>query len=170
MAHFHTAPCSISALNPSAGSCMEMRHWTLHSTLFAFVCSQQQQVPQEQPDSEEGEVKPVEPPVYLPVSVRDYGNGTYLATYTAPRPGKICVSVLLDAQDGSPPQEIRGSPYTATFVEKPRPRANDFAGPTVTTFIANTMNMLEKFCLRTEAGLQASCAQCCKVSTRLTVP
>ncbi|CDJ27951.1 LOW QUALITY PROTEIN: uncharacterized protein EMH_0036310 [Eimeria mitis] len=77
---------------------------------------EQQQLPQEPVDEEEAEAKPVEPPVYLPVSITDYGNGTYLATYTAPRPGRVSVSVLLDAQDGTPPQEIRGSPYTATTI------------------------------------------------------
>lgn len=115
---------------------------------------QQQQPPPEDSDQEDVEEKPTEDPVLLPVTIKDFENGTYLVTYTAPAPGRVSVGVLLDAQDGNPPQEIRGSPYVATFVEKPRPRANEFAGPTVTTFIANTMNALEKFCLRTELGLQ----------------
>ncbi|KAL8275355.1 hypothetical protein Esti_000677 [Eimeria stiedai] len=61
----------------------------------------------------------------------------------------------LDAQDGAAPKDIRGSPFSATFVEKPRPKANNFSGPTVAAFVANTINQLEKFCLRTEAGIQA---------------
>ena len=145
-------------------SLAEANNGTFESVKFDLMRFQQSQSPREGDEVEEVEAKPVEPPVYLPVSMKDYGNGTYLATYTAPRPARISVSVLLDAQDGTSPHEIRGSPFTATFVEKPRPRANDFAGPTVTTFIANTMNMLEKFCLRTEAGLQASCATRFKIS------
>ncbi|OEH75838.1 hypothetical protein cyc_03719 [Cyclospora cayetanensis] len=99
---------------------------------------------------------PSEIPLQLPVCVDDYENGTYLATYTAPFPGRVSVQILLDSQDGTPVQDIRGSPFLATFVEKPRPRANEFSGPTVAAFVANAMSLLEKFCLRTEAGLQAS--------------
>lgn len=105
----------------------------------------------------EDEEKPAVPPVELAVSIKDHDDGTYLASYIAPSPCTVSVVVLLDAQDGTPPQEIRGSPFTATFVEKPRQRANEFAGPTITTFVASVMSSLEKFCLRAEAGLQASC-------------
>lgn len=120
---------------------------------------QQLQCPQQTSEGQDDEEKPREPPVELPVVIKDHGNGTYLVTYTAPCPGKVSVAVMLDAQDGMPPQNIRGSPFTATFVEKARPRANEFAGPTVTNFVASTINILEKFCLRTEAGLQASHTQ-----------
>ena len=118
--------------------------------------AQQESSLQRSTDGVEDGEKPEEQPVLLPVSITDHENGTYVVNYTAPSPGKVSVSVLLDAHDGTPAQHIRGSPFTATFVEKPRPRANEFVGPTITSFVTNTMNLLEKFCLRTESGLQAS--------------
>lgn len=120
---------------------------------------QQAQAPQEDSDRfDDGEIPAEQPKAELPVSVKDNEDGTYLVTYSAPSPCTVCIIVVLDAQDGTRPTEIRGSPFTATFVEKPRPKANEFSGPNVTAFVANTINQLDKFCLRTESGLQASYA------------
>lgn len=121
---------------------------------IAWSHAHQPQIPQETCRTCEDDEHVGQPMLELPVSIKDNGDGTYLVTYTAPLPGKVSVKVMLDEQDGSSPKDIRGSPFTATFVEKPRPRANEFSGPSVTTFVSNTINLLEKFCLRTEAGLQ----------------
>ncbi|CDJ53066.1 hypothetical protein EBH_0006090 [Eimeria brunetti] len=70
-----------------------------HTVLSPSYWPEQQELPQEISEEEEAEAKPVEPPVYLPVSIKDYGNGTYLATYTAPRPGRISVSAKVKHDD-----------------------------------------------------------------------
>ncbi|CDI86634.1 hypothetical protein EPH_0074210 [Eimeria praecox] len=82
----------IHALTPNVKAALgySMRMLAHHAVLrWGLGCFpmelQQQQLPQEEPDAEETEAKPVEPPVYLPVSIKDFENGTYLATYTAPR-------------------------------------------------------------------------------------
>ncbi|KAL8448488.1 hypothetical protein Emed_003749 [Eimeria media] len=117
----------------------------------AFLLHQQPQaVQQEAQDAEEGAKSEGPPQTEIPVTIEDQQNGVYLVTYTAPSPGKVSVTVQLDAQDGSALQNIRGSPFIATFVEKPRPKANEFSGPVVSAFVANTINQLEKFCLRTD--------------------
>lgn len=91
---------------------------------------------------------------FLDVQVIDSDDGLYTATYSVPSPCQVEIQVLLEQPDGSEPQPIRGSPFTATFVERPKARVNEFAGPGVTGHIARTLGALEKFCAKEEAALQ----------------
>ena len=48
---------------------------------------------------------------------------------------------------------LRGSPFTANFVERAKPKANDFAGPSVNAFVNRAIGDLDTFQKATEAGL-----------------
>lgn len=85
----------------------------------------------------------------------DQDNGKYLVKYHAKVPGDTTISIGF-VEEGKPPEFIRGSPFSASFGEKTRSKANEMNGPSVSAYISKTLSDIEDFFSKTEQGLQVS--------------
>ncbi|CBZ52837.1 GA26239, related [Neospora caninum Liverpool] len=91
--------------------------------------------------------------VELDVEILDQNNGKYIVKYHAKTPGEAIVDVSF-VDEGKAPEPLRGSPFLASFVDRARNRANDMAGPLVTSYISRSIAEMEEFHAKTEAGVQ----------------
>lgn len=91
----------------------------------------------------------------IPFEFIDLDNGRYEVIYEVPAPGgEVQISVDLVGQNEKL-MKIRGSPFTASFTDTAKNRANEYTGPLMNQFIVSTIKGLEEYVKTTDAGIHA---------------
>jgi dynein heavy chain len=86
----------------------------------------------------------------LPFEFVDLNTGQYEVKYLADE-GDVKIDVFFVDETGTK-KKVRGSPYKPSFSNSARNRANEYAGPLITSWIGSTMKSLEEFHSSTNTG------------------
>jgi len=89
----------------------------------------------------------------LPFELTDLNTGQYEVKYLSEE-GELKIDVKFIEETGNK-RPVRGSPFKPTFSSSARNRANEYAGPLITSWIGNTMKSLEEFYSTTNSGHSA---------------
>jgi dynein heavy chain len=87
----------------------------------------------------------------IPFELIDMDNGRYEMVYQADE-GDVVIHIKC-IDENSKPRPIRGSPFKPSFTNMAKNRANEYTGPLISSFLANTLKSLEEFFKTTESGI-----------------
>lgn len=89
----------------------------------------------------------------IPSEIVDNDDGSYHVSYKVDRECRAMISVKFKDDKGKF-VELRGSPYTASFVKDAPPNTNNLTGPLLQKYITNEILALQTFMKETAQGAQ----------------